>query len=97
MDICKSAFSEVSAIIKSLPDSLSKKIPESFKQIIEQEKDVMYVPELEDIISNNQLMPETVVILGMIYKKFLVTEFDFDKISEKLIERIEDMADTEEN
>lgn len=94
--MCKRAFSEVSAIIKSLPDSLSKKIPEKFKQMIEKEKDAAYTPEINEVIDKNQLMPETVVILGMVYKKFLVTEHDFDKISERLIEEIENMVDSEE-
>ena len=42
------AFSEVEQIIKLMPETLQKKIPDRFKNIISTEKSQTYIPHIEE-------------------------------------------------
>ena len=74
MEECRKALSEVSVIISNIPEELQVKISENFKNTIEKEKDKEYNPNINDLVIKNEILPETVIILGMIYRDFLCSE-----------------------
>ena len=67
----KIAFSEVDEIIKMMPDELVRKIPKGFKELIAEEKDESYIPNIHEPLEKNKLKNETIIILGLIYRDFL--------------------------
>lgn len=71
MENYKRALSEVNTILAFIPKELEQKIPDKFKKIIEQERDKKYKPEINDLILQKNMLQETVVILGLIYRDFL--------------------------
>lgn len=89
-DVYTKSFSEVYAIINLMPEKLKEKIPEKFKEFIIKEKSDTYSLSINLPIDDTKLMPETIAIMGMIYRDFLVTK---DK-KEKLVE--EDRIEMEE-
>lgn len=66
------AFAEVDEILQLIPAELLIKIPLQFKKIISEKKAKDYKPNLKEPIDENQLKYETKVILGLIYRDFLV-------------------------
>lgn len=68
----KKSLNEVDVIIESLPKELSDKIPNEFKQMIKIEKEKNYFPNVNDLVIKNNLRMEAKVILGMIYRDFLI-------------------------
>ena len=67
----KMAFSEVDEIIKMMPDELVRKIPKGFKELVAEEKDESYIPNIHEPLEKNKLKNETIIILGLIYRDFL--------------------------
>ena len=67
----RQAFAEVYEIFKLMPQELLDKIPENFYQMIEEERDTLYNPNIKEPIENQTLKNETVIILGLIYRDFL--------------------------
>ena len=67
----KEAFTEINIIIKMMPDELAKKIPGKFKEMIENERDTNYMPNIQEPLEKQRLKNETIVILGLIYRDFL--------------------------
>ena len=67
------AFAEVDEILELMPIDLSIKIPLEFKKIISDNKAQDYVPNLKEPIEEQQLKHETKVILGLIYRDFIVS------------------------
>ena len=65
------AFSEIYEILKLMPQELLDKIPNKFYEMIEEERDKNYIPEIKEPIENEKLKDETIVILGIIYRDFL--------------------------
>lgn len=68
------SFAEVYAIINQMPEEIKNKIPNVFKKFISEEKSKEYNPSIEIPIDDTKLMPETIVIMGMIYRDFLAPE-----------------------
>ena len=66
------AFSEVDAILKLTPAELTKKIPIQFLKTIEENKSKDYKVDIKEPIDNNNLKHETKIILGLIYRDFIV-------------------------
>lgn len=83
MEQFRKALSEVSAIINSIPEELSNKISDKFKEIIELEKDNEYNPEIEELVIKNNLLPETIIILGMIHRDYLCSDEERKKLIEE--------------
>lgn len=79
----REAFSEVEQIINLMPTSLSNKIPLGFKQIVSTEKSKTYYPKISEPIEECTLKEETTIILAVIYRDFLCSKQE----KEKLIER----------
>ncbi|HOZ54818.1 MAG TPA: hypothetical protein PK993_02060 [Clostridia bacterium] len=70
----RKAFSEVSEVLKAMPDNLLKKIPNKFIDIVEKEKLDNYKIRLYDNIEEQVFSEEATIILGIIYKDFLCDE-----------------------
>ena len=79
----KEAFSEISGIIKIMPEYLRKKIPQDFINNIEENKDNDYNPVIKEPIEEQRLKRETEIILGIIYRDYLCSEEERKKLKEK--------------
>lgn len=79
----KEAFSEVNEIIKMMPDELVNKIPNKFKEILEDERDKEYNPNIQEPLEKQRLKNETIIILGLIYRDFLCSPDEKRKLQEK--------------
>ena len=71
MDEVKRALSEVHIIIKAMPLELTSKIPDTFKETVESERDKTYQLDIDELLIKNNMMEETISILAMIYRDFL--------------------------
>lgn len=79
----KEAFTEVNEIIKMMPDELANKIPNKFKEMIENERDKKYNPNIQEPLEKQRLKNETIIILGLIYRDFLCSPDEKRKLQEK--------------
>ena len=79
----KEAFSEVNEIIKMMPDELVNKIPSKFKEMIEEERDKEYNPNIQEPLEKQRLKNETIIILGLIYRDFLCSPDEKRRLQEK--------------
>lgn len=79
----KEAFTEVNEIIKMMPDELVNKIPNKFKEMLEDERDKEYNPNIQEPLENQKLKNETIIILGLIYRDFLCSPNEKRKLQEK--------------
>ena len=79
----REAFSEVYEIFKLMPQTLLNKIPNKFLEMIENEKDTNYVPNIKEPIENQKLKDETIIILGLIYRDFLCSSEERKILQEK--------------
>lgn len=77
------AFAEVNEIIKLMPLELVKKIPSKFCEMIVEEKDNNYIPDIKEPIEKCKLKNETIIILGLIYRDFLCSPDERKKLQEK--------------
>lgn len=83
------AFSEVYEILKLMPDELLDKIPQNFKKFVEQEKSVEYIPVINEPIENVNLRVETIIIMGLIYRDFLVSDTERKELQERDAKELE--------
>ena len=79
----KEAFTEVNEIIKMMPIELVNKIPSKFREMIEEEKDNNYIPDIKEPIEKCKLKNETIIILGLIYRDFICSPDERKKLQEK--------------
>lgn len=79
----KKAFSEVNEIIKMMPDELTNKIPSKFKEMLEDERDKEYTPNIQEPLEKQKLKNETIIILGLIYRDFLCPTDEKRRLQEK--------------
>lgn len=87
----KKALSEIDIIISSMPEELSKKIPSNFKETVKKEKDEGYNPDVNYLVIENHMLPETVAILGLVYRDYLCSEGEREKLlfqEEKNLQRL---------
>lgn len=77
------AFAEVNEIIKLMPLELVKKIPSKFREMIVEEKDNNYIPDIKEPIEKCKLKNETIIILSLIYRDFLCSPDERKKLQEK--------------
>lgn len=71
----RQAFSEVSCILKMMPEELCNNIPNSFKSFIEENKSDRYVKDISLPIEEQNLSSEAIAILAIIYENFLKDKF----------------------
>lgn len=77
------AFAEVNEIIKLMPIELVNKIPSKFREMIVEEKDKTYIPDIKEPLEKCKLKNETIIILGLIYRDFLCSPEERKKLQEK--------------
>ena len=91
--VYEEAFSEVDEIIKLMPIDISSKIPQKFRQVISENKALNYKTNIQEPIKEQDLKPETVTILGLIYRDYLASP----EIKEKLQKEDEEQLTENEN
>ena len=76
------ALSEVYSIINHLDNNLYKKIPDNFIKMIENNRDLKYDVDIDYTknINEQNLLRETRVILSLIYRDYLCTKEEKEKI-----------------
>lgn len=77
------AFEEVDQIIKLMPVDLSSKIPVQFRQMIFDNKAKDYNIKIQEPLEQQNLKKETIVILGLIYRDFLCSPEEREKLQLK--------------
>ena len=77
------AFTEVNEIIKLMPEELVDKIPSKFREMINEEKDEQYKPDIKEPLEKCKLKEETIIILGLMYRDFLCSPEERKKLHEK--------------
>lgn len=77
------AFTEVNEIIKLMPEELVNQIPSKFREMIQEERDRNYVPDIKEPLENCKLKEETIIILGLMYRDFLCSPEERKKLQEK--------------
>lgn len=82
------AFAEVDEILQLMPIDLLIKIPLDFKKIISENKSKYYKPKFKEPIEEQQLKYETKIILGLIYRDFLVTPEEREQLQAKDAEEL---------
>ena len=76
------ALSEVYSIINHLDNNLYKKIPNNFIKMIENNRDLKYDVDIDYTknINEQNLLRETRVILSLVYRDYLCTKEEREKI-----------------
>lgn len=87
-EIYKEAFSEVDEIFKLMPTNLLNKIPAKFRKMINSEKSMNYNPIIREPIEDFVLKEETIVILALIYRDFLCSSEEKEKLKLRDAEKI---------
>ena len=77
------AFAEVDEILKIMPIDLSSKIPLSIKEVISANKAKDYNLKIKEPINEQNLKPETIAILGLIYRDYISSPEEREKLQEK--------------
>ena len=85
------AFSEVNEILKLMPIELINKIPFEFRRIIEEEKSKEYFPNIQEPIENVNLKKETIILLGFIYRDFLCSVEEKNRLQELERRQLEEL------
>lgn len=74
-DVYYKAFKELSEIIKFFPKNEYSKIPKSFRDFIEENKDNNYEYRVEHIddFQNQEMLEETKILLSIVYRDFIAS------------------------
>mgnify|MGYP004533379223 CR=1 FL=1 len=83
------AFTEVEEVIKLMPIDLASKIPVQFRQIISENKATNYKTDIKEPLEEQKLKKETIAILGLIYRDFLASPEEREKLQLKDAEELE--------
>ena len=81
--VYEEAFWEVNEVLKLMPIDLISKIPTQFIQIISENKATNYKLEIKEPLNQQNLKPETIAILGVIYRDFLASPEEREKLQEE--------------
>lgn len=79
----REAFEEIYEIFSLMPKGLLKKIPTKFYEMIEEERDTNYSPNIQEPLEKQKLKNETIIILGLIYRDFLCSPDEKKRLQEK--------------
>ena len=85
-DNYKNAYKEISLILENTESELLEKIPNSFLQYVEENKNDEYVSSIDFNLSidNQELLPETEAILALIYNSYWADDEDKKHFAEEL-------------
>lgn len=88
----RQAFSDVSIIIKMMPNYMRKRIKPDFIKFIEENKDTDYISNInENIPLENQTLNEnTKTLLALIYREYLCSESTREELLKKEKIKIEE-------
>ena len=79
----REAFEEIYEIFNLMPKELLNKIPKKFYEMIEEERDTNYYPNIQEPLEKQKLKNETIIILGLIYRDFLCSPDEKKRLQEK--------------
>lgn len=79
----REAFEEIYEIFRLMPKELLNKIPTKFYEMIEEERDTNYFPNIQEPLEKQKLKNETIIILGLIYRDFLCSLDEKKRLQEK--------------
>lgn len=79
----REAFEEVYQIINLMPNELRRKIPLKFYKMIEEDRDTNYKITIVEPIEKQVLKYETIIILGLIYRDFLCSPEERQRLKDK--------------
>lgn len=82
------AFVEVEEIFKIMPIELLSKIPIQFRKIISDNKAKDYKIQIQEPLENQKLKEETIIILGLVYRDFLCSAEEREKLQLKDAEEV---------
>lgn len=84
----KREYSEVYEILNILGDDLKSKIPQKFKDVIEKERDLNYIPKIDinKPIEQQNLMEETIIIFALLKLNYWCSEEERKSFIKKLNE-----------
>ena len=74
------AFYEIDEIFKIMPIDLLSKIPKEFREMISETKSKDYKIKIEEPLEEQHLKKETIIILGLIYRDFICSAEERDKL-----------------
>lgn len=86
------AFAEINEIFKIMPIDLLSKIPLKIKEVISENKAKDYNVKIQEPINEQNLKPETIAILGLIYRDYISSPEEREQLQQKdqqELERIE--------
>lgn len=92
-EIYREAFVEISEIFKLMPKTLLDKIPNKFRQIIEDEKSTTYISNIKEPLEQCDLKEETIIILSLIYRDFLCSKEEKEKLQYRDAQKIKEAED----
>ena len=78
--VYEEAFVEVNEVLKLMPIDLLSKIPAQFRQTISDNKATNYNVVIKEPLEEQKLKKETVAILGLIYRDFLASPEEKEKL-----------------
>lgn len=84
----KEAFTEIEEIFNLMPKELLDKIPNKFREMIKEEKDINYLPDIKEPLEKCKLKDETIMLLGLIYRDFLCDSNEKKKLQKKDAEEL---------
>ncbi len=82
------AFVEVDEILKLMPIELLSKIPVQFRNVITENKATDYKADIKEPIEEQKLKKETTIILGLIYRDFLASPEEKERLQLKDAEEL---------
>ncbi len=83
------AFVEVDEILKIMPIDLLVKIPTQFRKIISENKATDYAVKIEEPLEDQKLKTETIAILGLMYRDFLASPEERERLQQKDAEELQ--------
>ena len=89
------AFKEVYVILNNSSKEEYDKIPRSFIELIEKNMDVNYNPEIQfDENFENSVLEETLLILALIYRDFLISKEERKALIEQEEKQLEELNES---
>ena len=87
--VYEEAFYEVDEVLKLMPIDLRSKIPVQFRQVISENKAKNYKKDIHEPLKEQELKKETVIILGLIYRDFLASPEEKERLQKQDSEEIQ--------
>ena len=83
------AFAEVEEILKIMPIDLVSKIPLKVLRIISENRAEDYNVKIQEPVGGQNLKPETIAILGLLYRDYICTPEEREKLQTEDKEKLE--------